>query len=53
VPLIDPAIHDDRTVRTLSQFCSGRTDVREGHAFQTNPRGVEARRLDEGVWVEG
>ncbi|WP_435118592.1 DUF7504 family protein [Halolamina sp. C58] len=30
VLLIDPAIHDDQTVRTLSQFCSGRIDVREG-----------------------
>ncbi|GAB7094865.1 hypothetical protein JCM30237_20180 [Halolamina litorea] len=30
VLLIDPAIHDDRTVSTLSQFCSGRIDVRDG-----------------------
>lgn len=27
--LIDPANHDDRTVSTLSQFCTGRIDVRE------------------------
>ena len=30
VLLIDPAIHDDRTISTLSQFCTGRIDVREG-----------------------
>lgn len=30
VLLIDPAIHDDRTVSTLAQFCRGRIDVREG-----------------------
>ena len=30
VLLIDPSIHDDRTVSTLSQFCAGRIDVREG-----------------------
>lgn len=30
VLLIDPAIHDERTVSTLSQFCGGRIDVREG-----------------------
>lgn len=27
--LIDPASHDDRAIRTLSQFCSGRIDVRD------------------------
>ncbi|WP_435095399.1 DUF7504 family protein [Halarchaeum sp. P4] len=27
--LVDPSIHDDRTVSTLSQFCTGRIDVRE------------------------
>ncbi|QKY20122.1 hypothetical protein B4589_006910 [Halolamina sp. CBA1230] len=32
VLLIDPTIHDDRTVSTLSQFCTGRIDVREGEA---------------------
>jgi hypothetical protein len=30
VLLIDPAIHDDRTVSTLAQFCRGRIDVRDG-----------------------
>lgn len=30
VLLIDPSIHDDRTVSTLAQFCRGRIDVREG-----------------------
>ncbi|MEF8800097.1 MAG: recombinase RecA [Halolamina sp.] len=28
--LIDPAIHDEQTIRTLSQFCAGRVEVREG-----------------------
>ncbi|WP_254841375.1 DUF7504 family protein [Natronomonas marina] len=27
--LIDPASHDEQTVRTLSQFCNGRIEVRE------------------------
>jgi len=27
--LIDPQSHDDRAIRTLSQFCDGRIDVRE------------------------
>lgn len=27
--LVDPEIHDDQVVRTLSQFCAGRIDVRE------------------------
>lgn len=26
---VDPTMHDDRTVSTLTQFCSGRIDVRE------------------------
>jgi len=30
VLLIDPGSHDERTVRTLAQFCSGRVQVREG-----------------------
>lgn len=30
--LIDPSMHDDRTVSTLSQFCSGRIDVRRSDA---------------------
>lgn len=30
VVLIDPSTHDERTVSTLSQFCSGRIEVREG-----------------------
>jgi len=28
--LVDPAMHDDRELRTISQFCDGRIDVREG-----------------------
>ncbi|GGL24298.1 hypothetical protein GCM10009037_04740 [Halarchaeum grantii] len=28
--LVDPAMHDERALSTLSQFCSGRIDVREG-----------------------
>jgi hypothetical protein len=27
--LIDPANHDDRTVSTIGQFCTGRIDIRE------------------------
>ncbi|GGN15727.1 DUF7504 family protein [Halarchaeum nitratireducens] len=27
--LVDPSMHDDRTISTLSQFCTGRIDVRE------------------------
>jgi hypothetical protein len=27
--LIDPAMHDERELRTISQFCDGRIDVRE------------------------
>ncbi len=30
VLLIDPGSHDQRTVRTLAQFCSGRIQVRDG-----------------------
>jgi hypothetical protein len=28
--LVDPAMHDERELRTISQFCDGRIDVREG-----------------------
>jgi hypothetical protein len=28
--LVDPAMHDDRELQTISQFCDGRIDVREG-----------------------
>jgi hypothetical protein len=28
--LIDPAMHDERELRTISQFCDGRIDVRDG-----------------------
>lgn len=37
--LVDPDNHDDRVVSTVSQFCSGRIDVREGED------GVELRAL--------
>jgi len=30
--LVDPAMHDERELRTISQFCDGRIDVREGEA---------------------
>lgn len=30
VLLIDPAIHDEQTISTLSQFCGGRIEVRDG-----------------------
>lgn len=30
VLLIDPAIHDQQTISTLSQFCAGQIEVREG-----------------------
>ena len=29
--LVDPAMHDERELRTISQFCDGRVDVRESH----------------------
>lgn len=29
VLLVDPAAHDERTLRTVAQFCDGRIDVRE------------------------
>ena len=29
VLLVDPAAHDERTIRTIAQFCDGRIDVRE------------------------
>lgn len=28
--LVDPAMHDDRELQTISQFCDGRIDVRDG-----------------------
>jgi hypothetical protein len=28
--LVDPAIHEEQELRTISQFCDGRIDVREG-----------------------
>jgi KaiC/GvpD/RAD55 family RecA-like ATPase len=28
--LVDPAMHDERELRTISQFCDGRIDVRKG-----------------------
>ncbi|WP_251343702.1 DUF7504 family protein [Haloplanus halophilus] len=28
--LVDPAMHDERELRTIAQFCDGRIDVREG-----------------------
>jgi hypothetical protein len=28
--LIDPGMHDERTIRTVGQFCDGRIEVREG-----------------------
>lgn len=28
--LVDPAMHDERELQTISQFCDGRVDVREG-----------------------
>jgi len=28
--LVDPAMHDERELRTISQFCDGRVDVRDG-----------------------
>ena len=28
--LVDPAMHDERELQTLSRFCDGRVDVREG-----------------------
>lgn len=46
VLLIDPTIHDDRTVSTLSQFCAGRIDVREGEA---GPE-LRARGLPDQAW---
>jgi hypothetical protein len=30
VCLVDPAMHDERELQTLSRFCDGRVDVREG-----------------------
>ncbi|WP_135821678.1 RAD55 family ATPase [Halostella litorea] len=30
VLLIDPVVHDDRTLSTLGQFCTGRIEVRDG-----------------------
>ena len=47
VLLIDPAIHDERTVRTLSQFCSGRIDVREGDENpELRARGLSGQSRD-------
>lgn len=43
VLLVDPAMHDDREISTLSQFCSGRIDVREG---EDGPE-IRARGLSE------
>jgi hypothetical protein len=37
VLVIDPANHDERTVSTLGQFCTGRIDVRDA------PEGPELR----------
>jgi hypothetical protein len=38
--LVDPAMHDERELRTISQFCDGRIDVREGEdAPELRPRG--------------
>lgn len=39
--LVDPAMHDDRTMSTLSQFCTGRIDVREtADGAELRPRGL-------------
>lgn len=41
VLLVDPSNHDDRVVGTLSQFCSGRIDVREeGGRSELRTRGL-------------
>lgn len=41
VLLIDPAIHDEQTTSTLSQFCAGRIEVRDGEdAPELRTRGL-------------
>jgi KaiC/GvpD/RAD55 family RecA-like ATPase len=42
--LIDPSMHEEQTVSTLSQFCGGRIDVREGE----NGPELKARGLSGG-----
>jgi hypothetical protein len=49
VLLIDPAAHDERTIRTVAQFCDGRLDVREGDAGpELRARGYPGA---EGTWT--
>jgi hypothetical protein len=39
--LIDPGMHDDRTISTASQFCDGRIEVREGaDSAELRTRGI-------------
>ena len=41
VMLIDPTTQDERTVRTIGQFCGGRIDVRDGDAgLELRTRGL-------------
>ncbi|WP_435128267.1 DUF7504 family protein [Halobaculum sp. D14] len=45
--LIDPAIHDDRTVSTISQFCTGRIQVRDADdAPELRVRGLPGQPRD-------
>ncbi len=46
---IDPGMHDEQTVSTLTQFCSARVDVRETEAGQElRARGIPGQSRD---WV--
>jgi len=47
VLLIDPGSHDERTVRTLAQFCAGRIQVRDGEdSLQLRARGLPSQSRD-------
>lgn len=47
VLLIDPGSHDQRTVRTLAQFCSGRINVRDGDdSPELRARGLPSQSRD-------
>jgi hypothetical protein len=47
--LLDPSMHEDQTVSTLSQFCGGRIDVREGDTGpELRARGVAG---DSSEWT--
>ncbi|WP_049979908.1 DUF7504 family protein [Halolamina rubra] len=47
VLVVDPAIHDDATISTLSQFCAGRIDVREGDdGPELRARGLPSQSRD-------